>query len=86
MKKYLRVCLVSLILLLGIVELSPTLSFDATACSKCNTSDTNRKCGKCGSNRLFSDPNKKDKYENGYMIFYYKCSDCGHETSKRVKS
>jgi len=54
----------------------------AVACDKCNTSNTNRRCGKCGSSRLFTDGASKYVKKNGhdYLRTWYKCQDCGHTT------
>jgi len=85
MKKKIKFSLIAFAMIVGVGVAMTITSPQAVACEDCNTSDTNRKCGKCGSHKLFSDPNKKDRYEKGHLILYLKCKDCGHEAVKKVK-
>ena len=52
-------------------------------CKKCNIADTNRKCGKCGSHKLWTDG--KQEYKGGYLYTNYKCADCGHRCMNKER-
>lgn len=87
MKTKVKILCTALALFIGAGTTFTLISQDSVACSKCNTSATNRKCGKCGSSRLLSDPDVKDYYDTKHkcMVFHFKCKDCGHTTVTKVK-
>lgn len=83
MKKKLVRGFIALMLVIGAGTAVTTTSSDAHACTKCNTSNTNRKC-KCGSSRLFAD--KSWTASNGKLRTNWKCRDCGHGFTTELRN
>lgn len=75
MKKKIIIALTGIVSLFAAVAVVST--FDAQACKKCNQDDSNRKCGECGSSRLFVE--KSWVNSAGKMRYYFKCRDCEHD-------
>ncbi len=48
----------------------------AEACNSCNFSNTNRKCGECGSSKLFASHSYMGN--NGKLHTIWSCQDCSH--------
>lgn len=75
MKKKLIVFLTGIMAFVTVVAVIP--SAESQACSKCSQSNLNRKCGKCGSSKLFV--KKTWVNEAGQTRHYFKCDDCEHD-------
>ncbi len=75
MRKKLVGGLIALVLAIGGGVAITMTSSDAHACTKCNTSNKARKCGRCKSERLFAE---KEWWENGKLRTLWKCQDCPH--------
>lgn len=75
MKKKLIIALTGIVSLFAAVAVVST--FEAQACKKCNQSDLNRKCGECGSSKLFV--KKMWVNDAGKTRYYFKCDNCEHD-------
>lgn len=53
-----------------------TTTNDVHACTKCETKPSARKCGECGSSRLF--PGESWTASNGKVRTSWTCRDCPH--------
>lgn len=83
MKKKLIKGLIALVFVIGGAAAVTTASNDAHACTKCNTSNMNRKC-KCGSSRLFAV--KSWTASNGKVRTNWKCKDCPHAFTTELRN
>lgn len=74
-QKLLRGLFVLSIVIGGVAALTET-SNDSHACDKCSTKNSDRKCGECGSSRLFA--GKMWIASNGKTRTPWTCQDCKH--------
>ncbi len=83
MKKKLIRGLIALALVIGGGVVITMTSNDVHACTKCSTKNDARKCGICGSSRLFAE--KSWTASNGKLRTFWKC-ECGHNFTTELRN
>ncbi len=76
MKRKLLRWLAALAIVIGGGTAIAMTSNDAHACTKCETKPSARKCGECGSSRLFA--GKSYTASNGKLRTDWNCKGCSH--------
>lgn len=76
MKKKLLKGLLAIAIVIGGVTAITMTSDDIHACTKCETKPSARKCGECGSSRLFA--GRSWTASNGKVRTPWSCRDCNH--------
>lgn len=76
MRKALAKTVIAIILAAGCGGAVTMTTDNANACTKCNTSNINRKCGKCGSSKLWAIKNYTAA--NGKLRTDWECENCTH--------
>lgn len=85
MKKRIATIVIALTVMIGGGIAMLVSTNEASACSRCDTRYSSRKCGSCGSNRLLGHPSMKSYYKDGYLYMFFQCRDCGHEAMRKER-
>lgn len=84
MKKRIVRGLIALALVVGGGTAITMTSNDVHACTKCDTNNASRKCGECGSDKLFA--KKIFTHTNGKQRTNWKCEKCGHQFTTELRN
>lgn len=82
-KKFIRVLMTIVIVIGGCISIMMTAK-EVYACKKCNTKPLSRKCGECGSSRLFA--KKEWIASNNRLRTLWACDSCKHSFITELRS